>query len=186
VPESAYLVGGTALTVHLLHRVSRDLDFFLERVEDLAALAHALEEAGLVIFDQRDERTINCTFNETKVQVLDATSQKLLQPTIPVGGVRVASVADILATKLKVISDRGELRDYFDLMVIEKTAGIRIEDGLAWALNKYDPRDRTEFVRRTIRALDHTDDLLDDPGLPVSRAEIVLYWARRSADLCLR
>lgn len=131
VPESAYLVGETALTVHLLHRVSRDLDFFLERYEDLEALARTLEEAGPVVFDQRDERTINCTFNDTKVQVLDASSQRILRPTIPVGGVRVASVADIFAMKLKVIGDRGEMRDYFDLMAIEKTEGLRVKDGLA-------------------------------------------------------
>jgi hypothetical protein len=163
--------------------VSRDLDFFLEQHEDLEALARALEEAGPVVFDQRDERTINCTFNDTKVQVLDASSQRILRPTIPVGGVRVASVADIFAMKLKVIGDRGELRDYFDLMAIEKTEGLRAEEGLAWALDKYNPRDRTEFISRTVRALGHTDDLLEDPGLPVSRAEIVSYWARRKADL---
>ena len=38
VPSSAYLAGGTGLTVHLHHRVSRDLDFMLRQPEDLARL----------------------------------------------------------------------------------------------------------------------------------------------------
>jgi hypothetical protein len=33
VPFSAYLVGGTAIAIHLQHRVSRDLDFFLRGSE---------------------------------------------------------------------------------------------------------------------------------------------------------
>jgi hypothetical protein len=31
VPSTAYLGGGTAIAVHLAHRVSRDLDFFFHR-----------------------------------------------------------------------------------------------------------------------------------------------------------
>ena len=49
MPTSAYLVGGTALTVHLQHRVSRDLEFFLENSEDLDALRTAFRSAGNVV-----------------------------------------------------------------------------------------------------------------------------------------
>ncbi len=38
VPPSAYLVGGTAIAVHLRHRVSRDLDFVLAEETDLTGL----------------------------------------------------------------------------------------------------------------------------------------------------
>ena len=37
VPDCAYLVGGTAIAVHLRHRVSRDLDFFLAEDTNLEA-----------------------------------------------------------------------------------------------------------------------------------------------------
>jgi predicted nucleotidyltransferase component of viral defense system len=183
MPHSAYLVGGTALTVHLLHRESRDLDFFLEQPEDLLALASAFEDVGSVIFDQREERTINCLFNATKVQVLEAASQKILEPTFAIGGIQVASLPDILATKLKVVSERGELRDYFDIMVIEQTARLLVEDGLAWALDKYNPNDRDEFVGRTVHALGYTDDVLDDPSLPVERKVIEAYWTKRATEI---
>ena len=35
VPPDAYLGGGTAIAVHLAHRISRDLDFFFHRSIDL-------------------------------------------------------------------------------------------------------------------------------------------------------
>ncbi|MQA13767.1 MAG: hypothetical protein GEV09_06205 [Pseudonocardiaceae bacterium] len=46
VPDAAYLVGGTAIAVHLQHRVSRDLDFFLSEAADLTAIRHQLEAIG--------------------------------------------------------------------------------------------------------------------------------------------
>ena len=110
LPGSAYLSGGTALTVHLLHRVSRDLDIFLERPEDLQRLWIQFQDVGEARATQHDDSTITCVIDDTKVQVLDAATLKIVSPFITVGGMRVASVNDILAMKLKVIVDRGELR----------------------------------------------------------------------------
>src|SRR5439155_7633054 len=42
----------------------------------------------------------------------------------------VAGIADLLATKLKIIGDRGELRDYFDLKTIEERTAYRVEQGI--------------------------------------------------------
>lgn len=82
-----------------------------------------------------------------------------------------------------MIGDRGELRDRFDLMAIETTAGPYVERGLDLMLAKYRSRHRADFVSRTIRELGHTDDLLDDPGLPISRSEIVSFRVARSASI---
>jgi Nucleotidyl transferase AbiEii toxin, Type IV TA system len=47
VPQQAYLGGGTAIAVHLGHRVSRDLDFFFHHHSiDLDDLASRLAAAG--------------------------------------------------------------------------------------------------------------------------------------------
>ena len=179
MPESAYLVGGTALAVHLLHRVSRDLDFFLERHEDLAALASALASAGNVVFDVRDATTINCQFNDTKVQILEATNQILVKPTSVLAGVRVASVKDIIATKLSVITQRGALRDYFDIMAIETQHQTSVEEGLSLAIRKYSPTTPGNFVVSVVKALGYLGDVADDPSLPISKPEIESYWLSR-------
>ena len=47
VPSTAYLGGGTAIAVHLSHRVSRDLDFFFHHNSvDLDELTKELSAAG--------------------------------------------------------------------------------------------------------------------------------------------
>jgi hypothetical protein len=50
----------------------------------------------------------------------------------------VASLIDLLATKLKVILQRIESKDYVDLAAILQ-AGVRLEDGLAAARALYGP-----------------------------------------------
>ncbi len=70
---------------------------------DVRALNEALNTVGMFAPTLADEGTLNGMFDGTKVQFLDASSQQLLEPTTQFGGVRVASLADMLATKLKVI-----------------------------------------------------------------------------------
>ncbi len=186
MPTSAYLVGGTALTVHLQHRVSRDLDFFLEQEEDLDALWTAFQSAGNAMANERSEGTLNCLFNETKVQVLDASTQRLINTTTLVAGVKVACVEDLTATEIKVIVGRGELRDYFDLMCIERQVGLSAETGIALAIEKYNPQDRESFVFTVFRALGSFSDVADDPSLPVSRQEVESYWMKRQLQVAKR
>ncbi len=186
MPKSAYLVGGTALAVHLQHRVSRDLDFFLEQKEDLDALWLAFQAAGNAIASERTADTLNCLLNSTKLQVLEATTQRLISPATELAGLRIASVADIMATKINVICKPGELRDYFDLMRIEELAGLQAETGIALAIQKYEPQNRESFVLTTLKALGSFGDVADDPSLPVSRQKIESYWTRRHLEIAKR
>lgn len=182
VPDSAYLAGGTGLTVHLHHRVSRDLDFMLERDEDLEQLREALEEVGRFGVTYQDGGTLNGMLDGTKVQLLRAADQKMLRRATVVAGIRVASVEDILAMKLKVIMDRGEMRDYFDLMEIDRGA-VRVEEGIALFLEKYHPRESDQTVTAVVRSLAYLDDVADDPALPVDRDAIQDYWTRRQREV---
>ena len=183
LPASAYLAGGTALTVHLLHRTSRDLDIFLEQPEDLASLGAAITAAGDALATQCDDHTVNCVFNSTRLQVLEATTQKMVAPTSVVAGLRVASIEDIMAMKLKVIIDRGELRDYFDLMAIEERASLPVESGIALSVERYSPANVDQYVDSIVRSLGYFGDVADDPELPVARAEIEGFWRRRQRPL---
>jgi hypothetical protein len=181
VPPVAYLSGGTALTAHLKHRVSRDLDFFTESPFDIPSLSEALQAAGTFAPTLAEEGTLNGMFEDTKVQFLDASSQRLLKPTTEFGGVRLASLADVLATKLKVIQDRGALRDYFDLMVLDDH--ISIEEGLGLLVEKYRPVAPSGLIANVVRGLGYLDDVEDDPSLPISRSEIEAFWTRRQPQI---
>lgn len=109
VPDVAYLVGGTAIAVHLRHRVSRNLDFFLAEVTDLDVLRQQLEAIGRLAVTLHTEDTLNGLFNRTRTQFLSAVDQRILEPLTEVEGIRIAGIGDLLAMKLKVIGDRGEL-----------------------------------------------------------------------------
>lgn len=183
LPESAYLAGGTAIGVHLQHRISRDLDVFFEEPPPIDGLLDELARRGRLVVQQHEEGTLNVFFNATRVQFLDASSMPLVDPAIRVEGMRVAGLNDLMAMKLKVIGDRGEHRDYFDLAAIECDGGPRAETGLAYYLERYDPRSSDVALDGVLRGLAYLDDVTDDPGLPVSVDELAGYWGRRVDEM---
>lgn len=183
VPESAYLGGGTALAVHFAHRVSRDLDFFYHHGSvDLDALAQVLAGRGRFAVTQREPGTLNGVFSATRVQFLHADEiapQRLLEPPSIVAGLRIAGISDLLAMKLKVIGDRGELRDYFDLMIIEQMSGRTVEEGISLFVARFSPSYPEQALDHIVRGLGYFDDVDEDDSLPVSRQAIAEYWIGR-------
>jgi DNA-binding transcriptional ArsR family regulator len=128
-------------------------------------------------------KATNAYLGGAKLQTLEASSVPLVEPTVSVAGVRVAGVGDLLAMKLKVVRERGELRDYFDLVAIERDAHRRVEEGIALALRKYRPRGREEFVASLLRSLAYLDDVEEDPAVPMTRADVAAYWAARVPEI---
>lgn len=183
VPRGGYLAGGTAIAVHLGHRISRDLDFFLSEPFDPDLLARQLIHAGDFAPTLTAPGTLNGMFGRTKVQFLDARTQRVLGPLNRVAGIDVADLCDLLATKLKVIGDRGELRDYFDIEVIEESTTLTVEQGIALYVARYRPDPPEPSVAHIVRALGYLDDVADDPSLPVPRARIADYWSRRQDEI---
>ena len=182
-PPPAYLVGGTAIAAHLRHRVSRDLDFFLSEPVDMDSLYDRLQATGHFVASRVAPGTINGVLGEAKVQFLLADAQSNTEPLAVVDGIPIAGLGDLLAMKLKVVMDRGELRDYFDLMTIEKRTSLTLEEGLGIFLERYRPKAPDESVSLIVRALGSLGDVNDDPGLPVARSTIEKYWAKRQRDL---
>jgi hypothetical protein len=183
LPDGAYLVGGTAIAAHLGHRVSRDLDFFVAEPFEPDELASTLDDIGQFAATQVAPGTLNGYLGETRVQFLDARDQHPVDAVIEVAGIPVAGLRDLLATKLKVIGDRGELRDYFDVLVIERDTGHRVEEGLAIVIERYRPATPDAVILHIVRALGYFDDVADDPALPMDRREIEAYWATRQSDV---
>lgn len=187
VPSSAYLWGGTAITVHLAHRISRDLDFFYHHNSvNLNELTDRLSTAGPFAVTERSPGTLNGVFSATKIQFLHADEgrpQHLLEPPDVVDGLRIAKLSDLMAMKLKVVGDRGELRDYFDLMTIEQRTGRTADEGLALFVERFQPEYPQQAINHILLGLGYFDDVDPDDALPVPRAEIVDYWTRRQREI---
>jgi predicted nucleotidyltransferase component of viral defense system len=184
VPDRYRLAGGTALAVHLHHRQSRDLDFFSVKPDpDLPALERRLNELGSFAVSSRTPNTLNGVFEAAKVQFLDAHDQVELAPPERHEGILVSSVSDVLAMKIKVIGDRGELRDYFDLKRIEELAGRRVEEGIGLYMARYQIPPEHPSIEHVLEALGYLDDVDEDDMIPESRKEIAKYWARRQREI---
>ena len=187
VPSAAYLGGGTAIAVHLAHRMSRDLDFFFHQGNvDLDELTKKLSMAGPFAVTERAPGTLNGLFSATKVQFLHADEvrpQRLLEHPQEVDGLQIAQISDLMAMKLKVVGERGELRDYFDLMAIEQRTGRTADEGLALFLERFQPEYPDQAINHILLGLGYFDDVDPDDTLPVSRQQIVDYWTRRQREI---
>jgi hypothetical protein len=132
------LYGGTAIALRLGHRTSIDFDFFTEKPLDIDQLNRSLPLLGEATILQSQPNTLsvwsglpiagvklsffgNISFG--RVGVPETTEDGILE---------VASLIDLLATKLKVIQQRIEAKDYRDIAAILRS-GVKLEDGLSAA-----------------------------------------------------
>ena len=189
IPTEMYLGDGTAIAVHLGHRISRDLDFFFHhRSVDLGELDGRLSAAGPFAVTERAPGTLNGVFSATRIQFLHADEgrpQHLLEPPQEIDCLRVAGLSDLMAMKLKVVGDRGELRDYFDLMTIEQRTGRTADEGLALFVARFRPEYPQRAINHILLGLGYFDDVDPDDALPVPRAQIVDYWIRRQREIIM-
>jgi hypothetical protein len=184
LPPDCRLAGGTALAVHLHHRQSRDLDFFYTNPTfDLVELERQLSELGSFAVSSRAPGTLNGLLRGAKLQFLDAHDQVDLDEPEPHAGILVYSLADIFAMKVKVIGDRGELRDYFDLKRIEEITGRGVEEGIGLYMARYRIPPEHPSIVHIVEALGFLDDVDEDDMLPEDRSTIAAYWKRRQPEI---
>jgi hypothetical protein len=185
-PEPAYLVGGTAVAVHIGHRKSRDLDFCLSSPVDLTDLNDRLSNSDRWLASTLTESTLNGVFSATKLQFLLADQETNLELLTMVGGIPVASLPDLFAMKLGVITRRGALRDYYDLMEMERT-GLTAEEGLSLFVRRYHPAGVDAALAGVILALGPAaiaDAKSDPSGVPKSAVkELERYWPKRQIEV---
>jgi hypothetical protein len=129
------LYGGTAVALHLGHRRSLDFDFFrfeLLAKDDVEKSFEFMRDAAVV---QEAENTlvVNARMPAGPVQVSFFGGMKIGRLNEPVQtrghGILLASLEDLLATKLKAILDRAETKDYRDIAAM-LAAGVSLERAL--------------------------------------------------------
>jgi len=187
-PPDGILMGGTALTVHLRHRVSRDLDVFTTEMFDPDELESRLKMHGTFAATLKDDGTLNGVFDDARLQFLWTRGQRVLAEPTRVGGLNIGSIDDILATKVKVVGDRAELRDFFDLMEIERQAHRMVEEGLQLYMARFDIPANHSSINHIIKGFGYFDDLNDDPYLedehgPNLKDEVIRYWRGRQPQI---
>ena len=132
-----YLAGGTALSLQMGHRRSADLDFFSETDE----------------IHNRTRKELTQSFSEHESQIIEnvdgnllllvdnfhigffSYGYPLLEPTLLLDNVNLASLLDIGLMKLDAIIGRGARKDYYDLYFI--TRQIPLQELLHSGKRKY-------------------------------------------------
>lgn len=144
VPAQFTLYGGTAVALQLAHRESIDFDFFSAEPLDRNKLLTSLTFLDETQWVQPEINTLNCNVKMTdgfvKLQFLAGLGDRQGRVEDPLvcedNGIHVASLRDLLATKLNTIQMRAEIKDYLDIDAMLQH-GLTLADGLGCATAIY-------------------------------------------------
>ena len=165
LPEGSALMGGTGLAIWLRHRVSEDLDFFTPTRLDARHITSALSALGEFTYNTASDRIVRGTFNAVNIDIVAHPEGYRLGPTMTVDGLHVGSLQDIAAGKYNAVANRRELRDFVDVMWIEKQGGITIEQGILLYFRKHGIDLDVQAVRGFVQHLTDFRHLDDDPAM---------------------
>jgi predicted nucleotidyltransferase component of viral defense system len=115
---NAILAGGTALALHMGHRISEDLDFFTDvefRVESIILDIRKTNHPFRIISEGEGYLIIDV--GGIKISIFKYDYPFLEKPII-YKGIRIAGVLDTASMKVIAISQRGTKRDFVDLYFI--------------------------------------------------------------------
>ena len=140
LPAHWVLYGGTAIALQLGHRSSVDFDFFSSDPLDRAALRRscpAMREAK-TIQDEPDTLSViaNVSGDPVKISFFGGIDFGRVGDPVAVGRRLIASLLDLLGTKLATITQRIESRDYIDIAAMLR-AGLDINQGVGALLALY-------------------------------------------------
>jgi hypothetical protein len=183
-----YLAGGSAIALHLGHRVSLDLDFFsLQPEVDLEPVAAA---AGRV-FDRcevvaRTDVTVQLLCDEARIDFVRYPYPLLDAPTVAAPGIMVAGLRDLGTMKLAAIARRGLRRDFWDLHAILDANRDDLASLGAAYVHRFGARESDLY--HVLKSLTYFVDAESDPALPAGLterrwSEIKAFFLRTAPEL---
>lgn len=106
-----YLADGTGLALQLGHRISEDLDFFSEKPFDAEEFKDSIGPDKVASIRPQ---TLHCVKQGVRLSFL-SYGIPLCYPVHKWRGIRVAAWEDIVAEKVKAVSQRGSKKDFWDI-----------------------------------------------------------------------
>lgn len=130
------LYGGTAIALRLGHRTSLDFDFFNARALSKPDIEQhfAFMRAAEIVQEAPNTLValVESSSGQTKLSFFGGISiGHINEPSLTSDGtLLIASPEDLLATKLKAILDRADIKDYIDIAALLR-GGVSLERSLA-------------------------------------------------------
>lgn len=136
------LYGGTAIALQLGHRQSVDFDLFTDSKLYENAIFRKMPFLKRAQVIQASENTLTMVYPVDKEHVKismfgEITFGRVGSPLVANGNeLPVASLDDLMATKLKVILQRAEKKDYIDIAEMIRS-GVSLEKGVGSACSMF-------------------------------------------------
>ncbi|MBI2268041.1 MAG: nucleotidyl transferase AbiEii/AbiGii toxin family protein [Candidatus Blackburnbacteria bacterium] len=180
--KKSYLAGGTALALHLGHRISEDLDFFTQQELDEKVLLSELKRLPNFIEEGMAWRTVWGKIDKVKFSIF-YYQYPLIKKTTSFENIQILDKEDIAAMKIHAIEDRGTKRDFFDLYCLSKE--FSLDEMLKFYDKKYSKL--SDNIYYIIRSLSYfTDAEIDaDPKMLTSIpwSEVKNFFQKESLKL---
>ncbi len=129
--KKTFLVGGTALTLQLGHRISVDIDLFSEidfATNDILTELRKDLELQVIMQKEKNALILNARLKNTNNEFVKIDVVKYAYPLLKElkheAGIRLLSVEDIIPMKLSAIANRGAKKDFFDIYELMKTFSL--------------------------------------------------------------
>ena len=173
VPKCFVLYGGTAVGLWLGHRLSEDFDFFCSDPFVPAELLTRIPFLAGGLLRQSEPNTLTVTVDRAgpvKVSFFGGLRLgRVGEPErAPDTGLLVASRLDLAATKVAVVQQRAEQKDYLDLAALMR-AGVALADMLGAAAALYGEQFNPLI---SLKALSYFGDG-DLPSLPANEKNLL-------------
>jgi hypothetical protein len=163
--ETFYLAGGTALALHIGHRLSDDFDFFTLENFDNDHLASTLSGLGKFERLTEAENTLHGRIAEVNISFLGYRYPPLKE-LIQDGHIKIAGIVDIACMKLSAMAARGSRKDFIDLFFILKQYSLN--ELFSWYKEKYQIPDYDYVLLKSLIYFPEADE---DP-MPVMTKKI--------------
>ncbi len=165
------LVGGTALSIHLQHRLSEDLDFFIEKNTldqertHIEKMITDLEKQGYnCVTTHSNSENLEYEIEGVKVTFFSSGLKNLKSNCSSYEKIEIASIKTIIAMKMEaIIRYRTKTRDFYDIYTIGEQEGISIFTMLDIYNNHTNKKGKEELLysRFITKPLDSYDEGLD-------------------------
>jgi hypothetical protein len=164
-----YLVGGTALAMHLGHRKSDDIDLFCNFDFESSILLEQIQQDFSYQLFLTSSNTLKGCIGKINVDLLAHRYELIAEPEM-MHGIKVLSVPDIVAMKLNAISTSGQRsKDFIDIFYLLQN----YDPGSM--LGFYQKKYKQENVGHILKSLIYFDDV-DLTDWPVLIENPKLRW----------
>jgi hypothetical protein len=148
-----FLVGGTALSLQIGHRISIDIDLFNTKEFDENSMLNKLETQYSFSQLYQDKNTLKGEVDGIKVDLISHT-YPLIKPLVVIDGIRMASLNDIAAMKLNAISGNGtRIKDFIDIAYLSSSLTF------AEMVNSYEQKYALRNAVMAIKAVNYYEDI---------------------------